>query len=183
MIGLPKGTVQVVQYQSCWPELFRLEATRIRAGLSYSVGPIEHVGSTAVPGMSAKPIIDIIIAVESLRTAHTLIPSFQQLGYEHRPNDLIPDRLFLVLGPATCRTHHLSLAEEGSKFWHEHLSFRDHLRTSQTTAADYSALKARLAAQFPNDRPSYTSNKDAFIADILFAITRAASSVTGLRTQ
>jgi len=135
--------------------------------LGSAVGQIEHVGSTSVPGMIAKPIIDMIAAVERLSSASTFVPVLERLGYEHRPNDPVPGRLFFALGPRTQRTHHLSLAEVASSFWHEHIAFRDCLLANRSVAEQYASLKQRLAAQFGHDRPSYTAAKEEFIRHAL----------------
>ena len=174
MIGLSRDRVLVVAYQPEWAASFRREAARLRSALGSAVGQIEHVGSTSVPGMIAKPIIDMIAAVERLSSASTLVPVLERLGYEHRPNDPVPGRLFFALGPRTQRTHHLSLAEVASSFWHEHIAFRDCLLANRSVAEQYASLKQRLAAQFGHDRPSYTVAKAEFIRHALGM--RAATS-------
>ena len=167
MIGLPSDSVLVVAYQPEWAESFRREAARLRSVLGGAVGQIEHVGSTSVPGMIAKPIIDMIAAVERLSSASALVPILERLGYEHRPNNPVPGRLFFALGPRTHRTHHLSLAEVASGFWHEHIAFRDCLLANRIVAEQYASLKQRLAAHFRHDRPSYTAAKEKFIRHTL----------------
>ena len=167
MIGLSRDSVLVVAYQPQWAESFRREAARLRSVLGSAVGQIEHVGSTSVPGMIAKPIIDLTAAVETLSSASTLVPVLKRLGYAHRPNDPVPGRLFFALGPRTHRTHHLSLAEVASNFWHEHIAFRDCLLGNRSVAEQYASLKQRLAAQFGHDRPSYTAAKEEFIRHAL----------------
>jgi GrpB-like predicted nucleotidyltransferase (UPF0157 family) len=167
MIGLSRDSVQVVAYQPEWAESFRREAVRLRSALGSAVSQIQHVGSTSVPGMIAKPIIDMIAAVERLASASTLVPVLERLGYEHRPGNPVPGRLFFALGPRTHRTHHLSLAEVDSSFWHEHIAFRDCLLAYRRVAEEYASLKKRLAAQFRRDRPSYTAAKEEFIRHTL----------------
>ena len=167
MIGLPKGSVQVISYQSCWPELFHQEATRLRSALGSAIGQVEHVGSTAVPGLSAKPIIDILVAVPSLSVARTLIAPLEQLCYEHCPDVPAPTRLFFALGPHTNRTHYLSLAEVGSAAWHDQTAFRDYLCSHPEAVAAYATLKHQLALQFASDRTAYTAAKEHFIHTIL----------------
>jgi GrpB-like predicted nucleotidyltransferase (UPF0157 family) len=170
MIGLSRDSVLVVAYQLEWAESFRREAARLRSVIGSAVGQIDHVGSTSVPGMIAKPIIDMIATVERLSSASTLVPVLERLGYEHRPNDPVPGRLFFALGPRTHRTHHLSLAEVVSSFWHEHIAFRDCLLANRSVAEQYASLKQRLAAQFGQDRPSYTAAKAEFIRHTLLGM-------------
>lgn len=167
MTGLSKDIVQIVPYQSCWADSFHREAERLRLSLGPAIGRVEHIGSTSVPGMSGKPVIDMMAAVEKLSLASTLIPVLERLGYEHRPDNPVPGRLFFALGPPALRTHYLSLAETGSSFWWEHIAFRDYLAANPATASDYAALKQRLAAQFAHDRASYTLAKNGFVRNIL----------------
>ncbi|HMD54779.1 MAG TPA: GrpB family protein, partial [Phycisphaerae bacterium] len=167
MIGLSRDTVQVVPYQSCWAQLFLQEADRLRLALGSVIGRIEHIGSTSVPGMNAKPIIDMLAAVEKLSSAGIVIPALERLGYEHCRDNPVPGRLFFVLGPQTGRTHYLSLAEAGSAFWCDHMAFRDYLLTHPAAANDYLVLKQRLAARFAHDRASYTAAKNDFITNVL----------------
>ncbi len=167
MIGLPRDCVQVILYQPTWPELFHQEAVRLRRALGDAIGLIEHVGSTAVAGLSAKPIIDVLAAVPSLSAARMLIAPLQQIGYEHRPGVQSPTRIFFALGPPTCRTHYLSLAEVGSLAWHDQTFFRDYLRAHPEAMTAYDALKRELAMRFPSNRSAYTAAKEEFIQNIL----------------
>ncbi len=169
MIGLARGIVQIVPYEETWPALFCQEAERLRFELGRAIGAIEHVGSTAVPGLSAKPIIDMMAAVVSLPAARELIPPLEQIGYEHRPDDTVPGRLFFAYGPHSSRSYHLSLTEPDSSFWREHICFRDYLRNHPSEAADYAQLKQRLAVRFADDRNGYTAAKTEFITRILEA--------------
>jgi GrpB-like predicted nucleotidyltransferase (UPF0157 family) len=117
--------------------------------------------------MMAKPIIDMLAAVENLSSAADLIPALERLGYEHRPDNPVPGRLFFALGSQTHRTHYRSLAAATSTFWREHIAFRDYLLAHRSVADDYAHLKQRLAAEFAHDRPSYTAAKNQFISRIL----------------
>jgi GrpB-like predicted nucleotidyltransferase (UPF0157 family) len=169
MLGLARGTVQVVPYQAAWRRLFEDEAAQLRAALGEPALVIEHVGSTAIEGMDAKPIIDLMAAVPSLERAAGLVPVLEGLGYEHRGDGGSPGRLFFAKGPASRRTHHLSLVEPTSAFWRETLLFRDYLRSHPEAAEAYRRLKHGLAAQHRSDRGAYTGGKETFIQDILDA--------------
>lgn len=162
-LGLDRTVVQVVPYRAAWAGLFAGEAARLRAALGHGVLAIEHVGSTSVPGLAAKPILDIAASVPSLGGAADLFPALRTLGYAHKPDPDIPDRLYLVKGPPERRTHHLSLAEPGSRFWRRHLRFRDLLRADPALAAAYARLKLSLAETHPADRLAYLAGKQAFI--------------------
>ena len=153
----------VVPYSTDWPRLFEAEAEALRDALGNRVVAVEHVGSTAVPGLAAKPVLDLMIAVPSMESARALLSVVERLGYEHRPNGDAADRVFFAKGPATRRTHHLSLTTPGSGFWRAHVSFRDLLREDAGLASAYVALKRMLAEAHPGDRGSYTAGKEAFV--------------------
>ena len=118
MLGQHKTNINIAPYQSAWKALFEREAERLRNGLGEKALQIEHIGSTAIPGLAAKPVIDMMIAVTSLRQASTLIPVLESLGYIYRFPDTVPERMFFVKESAPAyRTHHLNLTERGSGFW------------------------------------------------------------------
>lgn len=167
MLGLSRGTVRVVPYQAEWPELFAREAARLRALMGAAAINVEHFGSTSIEGMDAKPIIDLMVAVESLSGAEVWIAKLEAVGYEFRPDAGVPDRLFFAKGPRRLRTHHLSLAEQTSEFYVQKLLFRDYLRTHAAAREEYRALKERLARAHAEDRPAYTEGKRAFVERIL----------------
>jgi len=165
VIGLSQDKVLVTAYDPAWHEAFLAEAHRLREVFGNAL--IEHTGSTSVPGLDAKPIIDLMVAVESLDAAEELCPALAELGYEFRPEDDVPGRLFFARGPHECRTHHLSLTELDGEFWRVQIVFRDWLRMHPETAYAYRALKRHLARRFPDDRPSYTAAKSEFVLRIL----------------
>jgi GrpB-like predicted nucleotidyltransferase (UPF0157 family) len=125
----------------------------------------EHTGSTAVPGLAAKPIIDILggFAVEDQRSA--AIATLQAAGYVHRGEQEIPGRDFFRRG--TPRQYHLHLTRVGSHFWLDHMQFREWLRAHADTAHRYAALKRELAERYPTDREAYINGKTAFVAEAL----------------
>ena len=145
MIGQHKRNLTVVPYQSGWKELFEREADLLHRALREKALRIEHIGSTSIPGMAAKPIIDIIVVVDTLTLAQELIPVLEALGYEYKMHDTIPERVFFAKEQAPeYRTHHLSLTEQGSRFWKNHLAFRNYLRAHDQVAAEYVDLKKNL---------------------------------------
>jgi len=166
-LGLARGTVRLVPYDPAWRDLFLAEAARLRAALGGRVLAIEHVGSTSIPGMDAKPVLDMMAAVSSLAEAGRLVPLIEALGYEPRPDPEIPERRFFVRGRTTRRTHHFSLAEPTSRYWRDTLLFRDWLRAHPEAAEEYRALKHALAAQHATDREKYTTGKGVFVHAVL----------------
>lgn len=162
-IGLKRGTVSVVAYQPAWVEAFEKEMQQLQDALGKNVTDIEHIGSTSVPGLAAKPIIDMIAAVGDLSIYKQLAEPLAALGYEFMPKRVFTDRVFFPKGPRENRTHHLSLVVKDSDQWKKTIAFRDYLRTDASARNKYQALKAELAAKYPNDRASYTKAKEQFI--------------------
>ena len=158
-------TVVLVPYDEAWPALFDQERALIERALGSWAQGIEHVGSTAVPGLAAKPILDIMVGVGSLRGAEQYLQPLEQLGYECRGEAGVPGRLFLRKGDP--RSHHLHVTESESEFWERHLSFRNYLRAHPETAREYARLKHYLAERFRTDRTAYTEAKTAFISEVV----------------
>ncbi len=178
--GLRPGQVRLVPYDPAWPAAYEREAARLRQALGEHVLAVAHIGSTAVPGMPAKPLLDIMAAIPALDTVAELAPLLAALGYVFHPRDSIPDRHFFIAGDGDLRRVNLSLVEPDSAFWRNHLAFRDALRTQPETAANYARLKAELAALFPDNRLAYTDAKGAFVTRVLAARTRSERG-TGTR--
>ena len=160
-----KRDVVVVEYDAGWPAQFASEKARIEAAVGGIVIAIEHAGSTAVPGLAAKPIIDIVAGVRVLADCERCIAPLEALGYEDRGDGGMPDHRFFRKGQP--RTHHLHMVEHESAFWHEHLAFRDLLRASPELAQRYGELKQRLAIEFRTQREQYTEAKTPFITSAL----------------
>lgn len=168
VLGLESGRARLMPYQPRWRELFEEEAERIRAAAGGGVLEVEHIGSTAIPGMPAKPILDLMAAVPSREAGLGLVPALAGLGYEHRPDPDIPERVYLRKRfPSGVRTHHLSLAEPSSRFYRVQLCFRDHLREHPDAAREYAALKTALAESHAHERERYTEGKTAFVLGVL----------------
>ncbi len=126
MLGLPKGTVKLEAHSERWQQCFVEEAARIRAAIGEVVASIEHIGSTSVRGIAAKPIIDIAVGVQKIADGKSCVRPLENIGYEYRGEHGIAGRFYFVKGEP--RTHHLHLVEIGSDFWRSHLLFRDYLR-------------------------------------------------------
>jgi GrpB-like predicted nucleotidyltransferase (UPF0157 family) len=167
MLGLARGTVRLVPHEEGWHRLFAEEAARLRGALGARAVAVEHVGSTAVCGLSAKPVIDIAVAVREAADAPDCAARLAALGYEYRGENGIPGRHYFVKGDP--RTHHLHMVEAGGDFWESHLLFRDHLRLHPEVAGEYEKLKKGLAEKYPEDRGAYTEGKAAFIRGVLEA--------------
>ncbi|NNL65824.1 MAG: GrpB family protein [Myxococcales bacterium] len=161
--------VVVAPWDPAWPARFEHERDRLLPLFEPGRVRIEHVGSTAVPGLAAKPIVDVLLGVPTLAEIEARIPALEALGWQYVPEheEVFPDRRFLARPAARPRSHHLHAVEIGTAFFRDHLAFRDHLRAHPADAAAYAALKRRLAERFRDDRPGYTEAKTAFIEGVL----------------
>jgi GrpB-like predicted nucleotidyltransferase (UPF0157 family) len=168
LIGLMRGTVRVVPHQEEWRQLFEQERGVLQEHIGSVVLDIQHVGSTAIPGLTAKPIIDIAVAVTSLDLISQCRQPLLDLGYIDR-GDAGCDGgyLFVKEGAPEMRTHHLHLVTIDDSQWGNYLRFRDMLRIDTLLRARYDALKQTLQAQFAYDRYAYTRAKEAFVQDTL----------------
>ena len=157
-------------YSPLWPAIFDVEARALERLLDGGVR-IEHIGSTAVPGLGGKPIVDIMLGAESLAAIEERILALQSFGYRYmrEVEKALPERRYFVKPETAPQTVHLHAVVRGSPFWIEHLAFRDALRGDAGLAKKYLALKKELAQRFSEDRESYTNGKAAFIRGVLDA--------------
>jgi GrpB-like predicted nucleotidyltransferase (UPF0157 family) len=167
--------ITIANYDAQWPQQYEAERKRLMEVIGRRVIAIEHVGSTAVPGLAAKPIIDIMVAVRQLGDARVCVAPLESIGYQYVPvtENEIPDRLFFHRFVNRVRTHHVHITPLNSPFWDSHLLFRGTLRANPLIARDYEALKRRLAVEYGDDRLGYTYAKTDFIEGVL-ARARAA---------
>ncbi len=162
--------IVIVEYDPQWPQMFQIEAAKVKKVLGEDlVVAIEHFGSTAVPNMAAKPIIDLMVGVNSLKKAKFAVPFLEAMGYVYWQEDPRPRRMFLVKGMPPYgkqRTHHVHIVEAYGKFW-QRLLFRDYLRSHPKEARRYEALKRHLAMRFKRDREAYTNGKSEYIQSVM----------------
>lgn len=156
----------VVAYDAAWPALFEELARPVREALSGLGVQVEHVGSTAVPGLPAKPIVDIDVVVPSAEDVPAAIGRLRMLGYVYQGDKGIPGREAFLWPPGST-PHHLYVVVAGSEPLLAHLAFRDHLREHPEVAEEYAELKRRLAERYRDDRLGYTDAKSEFVADVL----------------
>ena len=153
--------VRVVPCDPRWPAHFEIERARVEAVVDGFVEVIEHIGSTAVPGLNAKPVLDLLAGVRSLRDAERCVGSLEGIGYEHRGDAGVSGRLFFrTSSPRAC---HLNLVVAGGEFWERHLLFRDYLRAHPDTVREYARIKHELAVRFRHDHEAYTGAKTDFV--------------------
>lgn len=163
--GLPHGKVFLAPHDVRWRGLFEAEAARIAAALGGAPLAIEHYGSTSIPGIDAKPVIDLLVGLRTLDEALTYVPAMEALGYDFAPYAGVPGHH--VFGKGAARTHLAHFVEHGGVQWRACLAFRDALRADPARAGAYQALKRELAARHPDDRAAYTAGKGAFVATVL----------------
>ncbi len=157
--------VVIVDYDPRWAEMFEAEKTRILNALCELNVVVEHVGSTSVPGLAAKPIIDIFVIVPDPATGEKAVEPLTALGYEYRGEQGIPGRFYF--GKGRPRTHHLHLYPRGHPEIERHLLFRDYLRTHPDAAQEYAELKRDLVEKFRKEREAYTEGKSDFVKSIV----------------
>jgi GrpB-like predicted nucleotidyltransferase (UPF0157 family) len=166
--------IEFVAYDPAWPQLFAQERTLLMDYLEReSIVDIAHFGSTAVLGLSAKPIIDIVLKTPDLESARDVLPSkLATLGYLYWRDDPSIERLYFVKGMpphGARRTHHLHVIAPDGALWRQ-VAFARYLIDHPETAAEYEALKADLALRFRNNRGAYTDGKADFIASVMAKI-------------
>jgi len=168
-VRLEQMPIFLVPYDEAWPRRFEDERSSISQALAGAILGVEHVGSTAIRGMAAKPVIDVLVLVDDISKAPGLFDSLERLGYHYFPYDEVrtPERRWFCKPNRLHRTHHVHLTEAGSRHHRSQIAFRDHLRSHPDDARRYEALKADLALRFPHDREAYTEGKSAFVASIL----------------
>jgi GrpB-like predicted nucleotidyltransferase (UPF0157 family) len=165
-------SIELVPYDMRWPQMAKLEIEKLRKILpSNHIIDIQHVGSTAIPGMLAKPIIDIQIAVDSLAAIkQAAIDILKTCEYVYWDEDPDPEKMFFVKGMPPFgekRTHHVHIIEPNSKRWQTRIIFRDYLIAHSEIAHEYEQLKIKLAKEYTYDREQYTDAKTKFIDDVL----------------
>ena len=167
-IGLRRHTVRLVEHEPGWATLFAIEAELIRRCTGDLAVGVEHVGSTAVPGLVAKPILDIAIAAASSDTVPLVVERLRNAGYLDRGSAGANGGHLLVKEAAPhIRTVHAHVVDASDPQWAEYLHFRDELRANAATRQAYDELKKTLADEFREDRAAYTAGKDAFIRRVL----------------
>jgi GrpB-like predicted nucleotidyltransferase (UPF0157 family) len=160
--------VTIVEYSPTWPEQFDQEKHLLQKILENTGAVIEHIGSTSVVGLAAKPIIDIMIGLPDFALADSLVSKFTALQYNYisKYEDVMPDRRFFTKKQRDTTTHHIHMVGRGSEFWERHLLFRNFLRENPDLARRYAALKKELAQREWQDGNEYAGAKTEFIRNI-----------------
>ena len=165
MIGLTAGTVRLSHYSKLWQKHFHAEERRLRRHTGQSKLILEHIGSTAIPGLDAKPIIDMAMMLPTLRRLPFWVKNMEMAGYTYKGEYGLPGRHFFTRGNPV--THHLHLVAKGSEHWSRWILFRDYLRNHLDEAEKYNRFKKQLALKYANNRDAYTQAKTPLINQVL----------------
>ena len=174
------SVVEVLPYNAEWPNEFAKIHAIVWPVVQHASMSLEHVGSTAVPGLAAKPVIDACIVVASRRDIPYVVKALAKIGYEHRGDLGVPDRE-AFRHPVGTPKHHLYASHRGSLSLKNHLGLRDYLRAHPEAAREYGDLKQSLARQFPDDIDSYIAGKTGFITGILQQLGLSSEELAILR--
>lgn len=171
-------SVVIAPYSEEWPLQFAEVQAELLQAFGSSPVVVEHIGSTAVSGLSAKPIVDVLLGSDSLHTIEQKVQVLKGLGYEYvaKHEIEIPMRRYFVRSASSSPRVHLHAVVLGSQLWMEHLAFRDALRSSPTLVSQYQELKELLAAKFKHDRPAYTEAKAPFIRAVIASVLTLLSN-------
>jgi GrpB-like predicted nucleotidyltransferase (UPF0157 family) len=166
----------LAEYDPGSPEQFENQRQVILGAIGAEILAIEHIGSSSVPGLGGKPIIDIIAGLATLDRAELCIDPLRQIGYVERE---IPaaDRRFFQKHKDGVRTYHLHLVEQGTEAWRRPIAFRDFLRSNSQEAAEYYAVKQKIAIRYSLDREGYTAAKSSYVLAILERCRAAGMNV------
>ena len=159
-----------MSYDPSWPSLFAEERARVEEAVGRWAAGIKHVGSTAISGLDAKPVIDVMVGLWFMGDADACVEPLVRLGYSYWAEGAEPHhRLFVRFAnpERTARTHNLHLVEAESRYWSERLLFRDYLRNHPETALAYARLKHELAGRYREDREAYTAAKTGFVSGVV----------------
>ncbi|TDD80479.1 GrpB family protein [Actinomadura rubrisoli] len=167
-LGLAKGAVRVMDSQPGWSEVYEQLASALRPALGVLATAVEHVGSTSVPGLPAKPIVDIAVGLAANARLVDVVDAVTALGYEFRGDGGEEiGWLFVLETRPLFRVAHVHAVRHGGPQWREYLKFRDRLRSDPAAHHAYAQLKRQLAAVYADDRQAYTAAKTSLVRDLL----------------
>lgn len=169
------SAVHVLPYSTQWPEAFTAVRTTLLEIFGNDAVAVEHIGSTAVPGLAAKPVIDVLLGAPSLAVIEQRITALAARGFDYvsKHERVLPQRRYFVMQPPGGLRVHVHGVVTGGHLWREHLTFRDALRGDAQLRARYQALKLQLAAEHADDKAAYTEAKGPFILGALAALGTA----------
>ena len=164
-MALKRGIVELVDYDSNWDNEYRKEEELLRRVLKNRIKEIHHIGS--IPGLKAKPIIDILIVIDSLNEISEIEEILKKYNYENRGQHGVSDRYFFAKGSEEARSHYLHFVEPKSDTYYNQVYFKKYLLEHPKYLKEYCELKEKLALKYANERPKYTKGKNDFITNIV----------------
>ncbi|RPI16384.1 MAG: GrpB family protein [Ignavibacteriae bacterium] len=167
LIGLPRDIVRLSLYSKRWVKIYKDEEKLLHEALGGIALDIQHVGSTSIPGLISKPVIDIAVAVKTFSDCDKCIGPLIELGYHYRHGAGVKGGYHFAKGPESNRTHYVHVEELFGKMWYDHILFRNYLRAHSEAMEKYAELKIQLAEKFPADRPAYLEGKSGFITEVV----------------
>ncbi len=170
----PGEHIEIVEYRADWPRVFEREAAAILAACRPLIAEVHHIGSTSVPGLAAKPILDVLPVAAGQADAAEAVSRMTALGYRYRGENGIAGRFYFDRVVDGRTVMHVHVFPAGHPEIRRHLAFRDYLRTNPDIAREYERLKRELATRYRDDRRAYTDAKAAFITRVIEAAMREA---------
>lgn len=168
MLGLKRGIVELCDHDKAWEQNAAQTIEKLKVIFGNISTDIQHVGSTSIVNIKAKPIIDIAVAVNNFNEVMKLVPALEQSGFMHRQHNVVGDMLFVCGDRNTdIRTHHIHVVKSGSKEWYNYINFRNYLNAKPDVAKEYETQKLRLMSEYQTDRLAYTDGKAEFITHTL----------------
>lgn len=166
-MALQRGIVELESYNPKWVEDYNKEEKLLKELLKDYLIEIHHIGSTSIPGLMAKPVIDIIAVIKSLEDIPAIEEILKDYDYSNRGQQGVPDRYFFAKGPEEARTHYIHFVEKDSNTYYNQLYFKKYLLDHPDYIEKYCDLKQELAKKYANERPKYTQGKNDFITDVI----------------
>lgn len=167
MTGLKRGTVAIIPHQAEWADIARRTIAQLHGIFGSAAIDIQHIGSTAIRGIQAKPIIDIAVKVRSFADLTDVLPALESAGYSQQHNRFSSNLLYVIQSPEGIRTHQIHILPEGDEQWRNYVDFRDYMNAHPDKAKEYETLKQRLAAECNNVQTAYTDSKREYMLIML----------------
>ena len=166
-MALKRGIVELVDYNENWVKEYEEEEKLLKDVLKDKIIEIHHIGSTSIPGLKAKPVIDILIVIDSLKNISEIEELLKPFDYENRGTQGVEDRFFFAKGPEDARTHYIHFTEPNSNTYYNQILFKKYLINHPEYIQNYFDLKQNLAEKYANERPKYTQGKNDFIKKVI----------------
>ena len=166
-MSLKRGIVELVDYDEIWQEEYKKEEKLLKDVLGERIKEIHHIGSTSIPGLKAKPVIDILVVINDFDEIQEIEKELSSYDYENRGHQGVADRYFFAKGPEEARSHYLHFVEPNSNTYYNQIYFKRYLLEHQEYIKKYCDLKQELASKYANERPKYTQGKNEFITNVI----------------